>query len=64
MVRNLLGIPEEMEVYDMMVLGYPASTPGARLMREKDKMVHYDYCGPESFRSDDEVNGFIKRSRE
>ncbi|MGD0661644.1 MAG: nitroreductase family protein [Syntrophorhabdales bacterium] len=64
MVRNLLGIPEEMEVCDMMVLGYPASTPGARLMREKDKMVHYDYCGPEAFRSDHEVNGFIKRSRE
>jgi nitroreductase len=63
MIKNLLGIPEPFEIYDMMVLGHSASTPPPRLMREKEKMVHYDHCGPESFRTDDEVNDFIKRSR-
>jgi nitroreductase len=63
MTRNLLGIPEEMEVYDMMALGYPAVAPGPRPMREKNKMIHYDYCGPEAFRTDEDVNGFIKASR-
>jgi nitroreductase len=63
MIRNLLGIPEVMEVYDMMVVGYPASVPAPRPMREKGRMVHYDYCGPDSFRSDEELNEFIKITR-
>jgi len=63
MIKNLLGIPEPFEIYDMMVVGYSASPPQPRLMREKKKMVHYDYCGPEAFRTDEEVNDFIRRSR-
>lgn len=63
MVKNLLGIPEPFEVYDMMALGYAASPPQPRLMRDKEKMVHRDYCGPESFRTDEEVDDFIKKSR-
>jgi len=63
----------------MIVLGYPAAAPGPRPMREKNEMVHHDrerfreaprlsggelhYCGPEAFRTDEEVNGFIERSR-
>ena len=63
MVRDLLGIPEVMEAYDMMVIGYPASAPGERPMREKSRMVHYDYCGPEAFRTEEELNEFIKMTR-
>ena len=63
MVKNLLGIPEPFEVYDMMVLGYAASPPQPRLMRDKEKMVHRDYCGPDSFRTDEKVDDFIKKSR-
>ncbi len=63
MTKNLLGIPEPFEVYDMMALGYPASLPQPRLMREKGTMVHHDYCGPEAFRTDEEVNDFVRRSR-
>jgi nitroreductase len=63
MTRNLLGIPEEMEIYDMMVVGHPASAPGPRPMREKEGMIHYDYCGPDTFRTEEEVKEFIKKSR-
>lgn len=63
MIKSLLGIPEPFEIYDMMALGHSASTPQPRLMREKANMVHHDHCGPESFRTDDEVNDFIRRSR-
>ncbi len=63
MAKNLLGIPEPFKVYDMMVLGYAASPPQPRLMRDKERMVHRDYCGPEAFRTDEEVNDFIKKSR-
>jgi nitroreductase len=63
MLKNLLGIPQKMEVYDMMALGYPALKPRPKLMRDSEKMIHYDYCGVDKFRIDEEVNDFIKRAR-
>lgn len=62
-LKNLLGIPDEMEVYDMMAVGYPAAKPRPKLMRDKEKMVHYDFCGKEDFRTDEEVNDFTRRTR-
>lgn len=63
MLKSLLGIPGDLEVYDMMALGFPALKPRPKLMRDKQKMIHYDYCGVDKFRTDEEVNDFIKRSR-
>jgi len=63
MIKDLLGIPMEMEVYDMMALGYKAFDPRPKFIRDKSEMVHYDYCGRDDFRTDDEVKDFIRRSR-
>jgi nitroreductase len=64
LVKDLLGIPPGFEIYDMMALGYPAYRLTSRkLLRDKEKMVHYDYCGKDDFRTDAEVNDFIKRAR-
>lgn len=63
MIKNLLRIPEEMVIYDMMVLGYPATPHKPRPLREKDKMIHFDKCGPDDFRSNEEVNDFILKTR-
>ena len=63
MIKDLLGIRKEMEIYDMMVLGYPALTPTPKLLRDKQKMVHYDNCGVEDFRTDEEVRDFIRKAR-
>ena len=62
-LRQLLGIPEEMQIYDMMVVGYPDAGPAPKLLREKEKMVHYDFCGIEDFRTNQEVEDFISRAR-
>ena len=62
MVKNMLGIPRELEPYDMLVLGYPAYKSRPKLLRPKDKMIHYDYCSQEEFRTDEEVNDFAKRT--
>jgi nitroreductase len=61
MVKNLLGIPEEMEVYDMMALGYAAATPQPRPIRERAEMLHYDKA--DNFRTDEEIREFIKKIR-
>jgi nitroreductase len=63
MVKNLLGIPPEMEPYDMLALGYPAFKPSGKFMRDPKKMIHYDDCGPEDFRLEGEVKDFVKRAR-
>lgn len=63
LIKDLLGIPRELEIYDMMAVGYPAVKSRPKLMRAKKKMVHYDYCGEEDFRTDEEVNDFIVRTR-
>ncbi|MBW1802487.1 MAG: hypothetical protein JRJ85_17365 [Deltaproteobacteria bacterium] len=63
MVKNLLNIPVEMEVYDMIALGYPAIEPRSKFMRDTKKMIHYDVSGDEGFRNDEEVRDFVKRCR-
>ena len=63
LLKNLLHIPGEMEIYDMMVLGYPAQKSRPKLLRPLDKMVHRDYFGEEDFRTDEEVKDFIKRTK-
>ncbi|MCJ7594968.1 MAG: nitroreductase family protein [Desulfobacterales bacterium] len=63
MVKDLLGIPAEMEPYDMMALGYPAIKPRPKFMRGREKMVHHGLCMKEDFRSDEEVKAFVKKAR-
>jgi hypothetical protein len=63
LLKNLLHIPVEVEVYDMIALGYPAYESRPKLMRPVSKMVHRDYFGEEDFRTDEEVRDFIKRTR-
>ncbi len=63
LLKDHLGIPMEMEVYDIMAVGYPALKPRPKLMRAKEKMVHYDYCGEKDFRTDEEVRDYIRRNR-
>ncbi len=63
LTKNLLGIPNEMEVYDMMALGFPAAKPGGKLVRPLEKMVHFDACGEKDFRTDEEVKDFVRKTR-
>ena len=42
LVKQLLGVPREIEFYDMMALGYPDMEPKPRIVRVREDMVHYD----------------------
>ena len=63
LIKQLLGIPAPLKIYDMLVLGYPDVKPGPRLVRSREEMVHYDCCGENDFRSDEEMKKFIFRIR-
>jgi nitroreductase len=58
-IKELLGIPEELEIYDMMVVGYPAAQPRPRLVRAGKETVHYDHYDETKFRTDAKVKDFI-----
>ena len=63
LMKQLLGIPAPLKIYDMMVLGYPDAKPGPRPVRSREEMVHYDFCGEHEFRNDEKVKEFIFRIR-
>jgi nitroreductase len=63
LVKHLLGVPHELEVYDMMAVGYPDGESRPRTVRDRLEMVHYDYCGEGAFRSDEAVRDFIIKIR-
>jgi len=63
LVKDLLGIPKELEIYDMMAVGYPVSEPQPRPMRAKEEMVHQDYYDQTKFRTEEQVKDFIAALR-
>jgi nitroreductase len=63
LIKHYLGIPEYLEIYDMLALGFPAVQPRPKLLRDKENMLHFDYCGKQAFRTDDEVRDFIRSAR-
>ena len=63
LTRDLLGIPKELDIVEMMALGYPAVRARAKLLRDPAGLVHHDRCGPGEFRSDDEVRDWVCRAR-
>lgn len=59
LLKELLGIPQKLEIYDTMVVGYPAYEPKKRLVRERVEMVHYGRYDKTKYRSDEEIRNFI-----
>ena len=63
LIKDLLGIPRELVIYDMLAVGYPAVEPTPRFMRAEEELVHYDYYDKTKFRTDEEVKDFLKRTK-
>jgi 5,6-dimethylbenzimidazole synthase len=62
-IREIVGIPEALTIYDMMVVGYAADTPGPKIVRDIDEIVHYDNCGAQDFRTDEEVTDYARKTK-
>jgi nitroreductase len=62
-IKEIIGIPEELSIYDMMVVGYAAAKPGPKIIRDTGEMVHYDDCGIRDFRTDEEVRAYAEATR-
>ncbi len=63
LTKDLLNVPQELEFYDMLALGYSDLEPKPRLMRNKLDMIHYDGYDKTKFRTDQQVKDFIAQLR-
>jgi len=63
LLKQLLDIPHGLEIYDMLVIGYPASEPNERFIRERAEMIHYDRFDTARYRSDKQMRDYIVRLR-
>lgn len=64
LIKDLLKIPENLEIYDMMAVGYPVRQPRPRMVRGKSSMMHYDGYDSKKARTDDDVHSFILSLRQ
>ncbi len=62
-IKNIIGIPESLKIYDMMVVGYPAAPAAPKIIRPLEEMIHYDDCGIKDFRSDAEVEAYAAETK-
>lgn len=62
-IKQLLDIPQELEVYDMIVLGYIEKEPDPRCVRPLEEIVHHDYYDRKKFQTARQVKDFIRNSR-
>lgn len=62
-LKELLNIPKEFKIYDMMAVGYPAYQLGPRSPREINEMTHYEQYDRSKWRNDQQVKDFIKNLR-
>ena len=58
-LKELLDIPYELEIYDMMVLGYPIAGPKPRSVRPREDFVHNEKFDKSRIRKEQDVRDFI-----
>jgi nitroreductase len=58
-LKALLDIPYELQIYDMMPLGYLVSEAKPRKVRSKEEMVHYGKFDKSKTRTDQQVTDLI-----
>jgi nitroreductase len=61
-IREIIGFPDEMTIYDMMVLGYPSDPLQPKFVRELKDMVHYNACGGGDFRNAAQVADYATKT--
>ena len=63
LIKILLHIPKELEIYHMMAVGYPDMVPPPKLVRAGDELVHYDYYDKARLRTERQIAEFIATCR-
>ena len=60
-IKGLLGIPEELALYEMMALGYSDFQPLPKKLRPLSEVLHFNACDGDDFRSQAEVTEYFTK---
>ncbi len=60
-IKELLGIPAELALYEMMALGYSDFEPLPKKVRPLAEVLHFNACGSGEFRSQAEVAEYFAK---
>jgi hypothetical protein len=63
LIKDLLNIPSELDIYDMIVLGYPAIKPPKKFLRNPEEMTHWDSRLAPDYRDDAALKKFVHKAR-
>ncbi len=58
-IQGVLGIPDELMLYDMMALGFSDFEPLPKKLRPLSEVLHYNACGSGEFRSQAEIEEYF-----
>jgi nitroreductase len=58
-IKELLGIPEDFIVYDMLAVGHPAMQAAPRLVRDAAAMTHHERYEPAKCRTDEQIRDYL-----
>jgi nitroreductase len=59
MMKDLLGIPEPYDIYELIPLGYPENEPLPPFRRNLKEITHREKFDRRKFRSDEKIHKFI-----
>ncbi len=62
MMKPILGIPPEFTLFTLVPIGYPAK-PLTQCRRELNEMVHFETYDMAKFRSEDDIQEFVRSLR-
>lgn len=64
LLKEILDIPDDIEVHTIVPIGYPAYDPPAPYRRKLEEIVHYEKYDHSKARSEQDVLDYLRRLRE
>lgn len=58
-LKEMLGIPEDYLIYDMLAVGHPAMDPKPRLVRAREAMTHHERYDATKYRDDAQIREWL-----
>ena len=62
-IKPLLGVPEELEIIDLMCFGPPLKPSHKRWKKTPDQIMSWDRFNPANFMTDAEIDRWVKETR-
>ena len=62
-IKPLLGVPEELEIIDLMCFGPPLKPSYKRWKKTPDQIMSWDRFNPANFMTDAEIDRWVKETR-